>query len=145
MTAAITHAAFEYVMATTALIPVWSGASHATFLHLSRAIGFQLSITQQPNAPRRVNYGLRNSSGSFEADVNAGIFSFEYETHLRHLIYNEYNNANLTPDPGLFFRLLQPGPYNFQEAGREAVLRSFRDLELPDPRPFIKIKSKRVK
>ena len=23
----------------------------------------------------------------------------------------EFNNANITPDPGLFYRLKQPGPY----------------------------------
>lgn len=145
MTAALTEAAFDWIQATTAQIPVWSGASHATFLHLSRSIGFQLSISPASRAPRRVNYGLQNSDGSFTVDVNAGRFQFDYSTTLKHLIYNEYNNANLDPDPGLLSRLLNPGPYQFQNAGREAFLRSIRGAALPDPRPFIKVKIKRVR
>lgn len=145
MTAALTNAAFEWVLAATAEIPVWSGASHATFLLLAREIGFQLSIAEAPNAPRRVNYGLRNSEGSFEANPDSGRFQFSYETSLKHLIYNEFNNANVTPDPDLFSRLLKPGPYQFQDRAREAYLRAIRGIGIPDPRKFIKIKVKRVR
>jgi hypothetical protein len=145
MTAALTNAAFDWIQATTAKIPVWSGASHATFLHLSREIGFNLAIDNANNAPRRVSYGLRNSEGSFTVDANSGVFAFDYSTTLKHLIYNEYNNANITPDPGLFSRLLNPGPYQFQDAGREAFLRSVRGVTLPDLRSFIKVKVKRVR
>jgi hypothetical protein len=145
MTAALTNAAFEWVLAATAEIPVWSGASHATFLQLSREIGFQLSISEAGNAPNRVSYGLRHSDGVFITDPNAGRFAFHYETDLKHLVYNEYNNANVTPDPGLFFRLLKPGPYHFQEAARAAYSRAMGGVTLPDLRKFIKVKIKRVR
>jgi hypothetical protein len=141
---ALSRAAFEYIGAATAEIPVWSGASHATFLHLAREIGFNLSIPEANNAPRRVSYGLRNSSGSFEADRAAGRFSFTYETHLKHLVYNEFNNANIDPDPGLFAQLLDPGPYEFQAAGRNAVSRIFAHVRLPDARRFVKVKKRQV-
>lgn len=140
----LARAAFEYIGATTAEIPVWSGASHATFLHLAREIGYNLSISEAPNAPRRVNYGLRNSEGSFEADKKSGRFSFTYATRLKHLVYNEFNNANIDPDPGLFAQLITPGPYNFQSAGEAAFLRTISNVRLPDVRPFIKVKVLRV-
>jgi hypothetical protein len=140
----ITQAAFEWVLAATAEIPVWSGASHATFLHLTRVLGYQLAINEAGNAPRRVNYGLSNSSGSLDIDPGAGQFSFSYETDLKHLVYNEYNNANLSPDPGLFSRLKQPGPYHFQDKARAAYVRATAGLALPDLRRFIKVKIKQV-
>ena len=145
ITEALTQAAFEWVEAATAEIPVWSGASHATFLHLAREIGFSLSIGEAPNAPRRVNLGLRTSEGSFDADPKTGQFSFTYETRLKHLVYNEYNNANISPDPGLFSQLITPGPYDFQGRSREAFLRSVRNVQLPDARDFVKVKIRQVR
>ena len=142
---ALTQAAFEWIQAATAEIPVWSGASHATFLELSREIGFQLQISQPGTAPNRVAYGTKHGDGDFISDANTGIFSFKYETDLKHLVYNEFNNANLTPDPGLFGRLLNPGPYHFQETARAAYLRAIRGVGLPDVRDFIKVKIKRVR
>lgn len=138
------RAAFEYLQATTAEIPVWSGASQATFLHLAREIGFNLTIPVANNAPRRINLGLRNSSGVFETNQSTATASFTYETSLKHLVYNEYNNANIDPDPGLFSQLLTPGPYDFQTDGRQAVSRALDGVSLPDVRRFIKIKKRRV-
>lgn len=145
MTDALTKSAFEWVLATTALIPVWSGASLATFLQLSRAIGVSLPINKAPNAPDRESLGERNGFGDVVLDERAGKFSFKYETTLPHLIYNEFNNANVSPDATLFASLLTPGPYHFQDAGREAFLRSLDNVGLPDPRAFIKVKVKRVR
>ncbi len=144
LTEALTQAAFEWIGAATAEIPVWSGASHATFLHLAREIGFDLAISQAPNAPRRVSLGLRTSTGSFEADSKRGVFSFTYETNLKHLVYNEYNNANIDPDPGLLGQLLTPGPYDFQGHARHAFFDVVRGVHLPDVRKFVKVKIRKV-
>src|SRR6476620_8661382 len=102
---AIAQAAFQWLGATTAVIPVWSGASMATFQPLASAIGFSLSVSPVSFADR-VNLGLSNATGEITADANTGNFTFKYSTTLAHLIYNEFNNANISPDPTLFSRLL---------------------------------------
>jgi hypothetical protein len=129
---AIAQAAFQWLGATTAAIPVWSGASLATFLPLASATGFSLSVSPV-SFKDRISLGLRNASGSITADASTGKFEFEYSTTLEHLIYNEFNNANITPDPSLFARLLTPGPYHFQEKGQEAFRKAVQDVRLPEP------------
>lgn len=129
---AIAHAALEWLGATTALIPVWSGASLATFMPLASQIGFQLAVT--PIAWKdRVSIGLQNATGTLTADSSKGQFEFSYSTTLPWLIYNEFNNANITPDPTLFDRLLNPGPYHFQERGLETWKKFAEGVRLPAP------------
>lgn len=141
---AIAQAAIAWIEAALGIIPVWSGASHATFLHLARAVGYSLPIDPVDNAPKRLSYGLRTSSGSVGISASAGQFTFSYDTSLKHLVYNEYHNANVTPDPDLFAQLINPGPYNFQEQSRRAALDAINDLHLPDPKLFIQVKTKSV-
>jgi hypothetical protein len=145
---ALTIGAFEWLNAALAEIPAWSGASRATFLHLSREIGYSLNITPKTFAPRDgISRGMSASDGQFNLDeADKGRVSFSYETTLRHLIYNEYNNANLVPDPGLFSHLVRPGPYNFQVKAAFAYLRAVGSAGLPNPRRYIKVTTKlRVK
>lgn len=142
---AIALAAFEWVNAATAEIPVWSGASHATFLKLASTVGLTISIDNAANAPRRVSYGLANSKGEMNIDAAKGRFEFMYQTSLKHLVYNEYNNANISPDPGLLSQLINPGPYGFQNTAREAFLRSIRSVSLPGLKKHIRVTIVRVK
>lgn len=135
---AIAQAAFQWLGATTAVIPVWSGASLATFQPLASAVGFSLSVS--PVAfEDRVNLGLTNATGEITADSNTGQFTFTYSTTLAHLIYNELNNANISPDPTLFSRLKNPGPYHFQEKGSKAFEDSVKGVRLPEPAYVINI------
>ena len=129
----LTLAAFEWLNATAAQIPQWSGASAATFLHLARRISYSLPITQAGSAPNRVGLGMSEGDGDFILDPGKGQFSFFYRTTLAHLIYNEFNNANVNPDPTLFSFLHNPGPYHFQQRGRLAFLRVAADARLPNP------------
>ena len=120
----ITRAAFEYVLAATSVIPVWSGASQATFSELAAAIGLPLTIS--PVVQSREFLGEGMSRG--DLDTSGTSVSFTYETNLPHLIYNEYNDGNQAPGPGQFGKLLNPGPYGFQELARApavAVTQSF--------------------
>lgn len=128
---ALSKAAFEWLEATTAEIPTWSGASLATFQPLASQVGLSLSIS--PVTKSRIDVGLASATGSFETDAASGKFTFTYGTTLAHLIYNEFNNANISPDPSLFSSLKQPGPYRFQEKGREAFNRSVSRVRLPKP------------
>lgn len=127
------EAAFNWLRSTTDDIPVWSGASLATFLKLAREISFQLFITPVNSAPNRISLGASKSDGEFTADAEKGRFTFLYSTTLDHLIYNEFNNANVVPDPSLFFRLKNPGPYKFQEKGLLAFKQVAATGRLPDP------------
>jgi hypothetical protein len=140
---ALADAAGEWLGATTALIPVWSGASQGTFLPLASRLGLQLTI-----APRafntRVSFGESNATGDLHIDASAGLFTFSYSTTLAHLIYNEFSNANITPDPTLFARLLQPGPYRFQDAGEKAFREFAKGVRLPDPSTTITIRTIRA-
>ena len=58
-------------------VPVWSGASRATFLALARNIEYNIPIF--PVAPSRVDRGMAESSGSLEADAMKGRYVFTYQ------------------------------------------------------------------
>lgn len=142
---ALAHAAAEWLGAATAVIPVWSGASLATFLPLAREVGFQLAVSPVGSAPNRVTVGMGSGTAEFRADASKGEFTFTYTTSLPHLVYNESHNANLQPDATLFFRLIQPGPYHFQQQGRLAFERLASAVRLPDADKHIRVKMIRVK
>ncbi len=129
---ALARAAFEWLGATTAVIPTWSGASQATFSHLASAVGLTLSIAPVSRISR-INLGLTNATGSLTTDAEKGIFQFEYSTSLQYLIFNEFNNANILRPPGLFHKLKNPGPYHFQDKGLAAFEQAAKDVRLPDP------------
>ncbi len=134
---AITEAAFGWVSTAVSLIPVWSGASRATFAALAQDISFSLQGAPKSGAPDRTAEGRNASDGGVVFDRNAGIFSFSYSTTLDHLIFNEDFNANVTKDPKVFAKLLEPGPYNFQELANRQASGVLDRIVYPDPRAFI--------
>jgi hypothetical protein len=144
----LTEAAVEWLGAVTPKIPVWSGASIATFLPLARAVSYPLMI--QPSLlsrGSRVSLGLDNAVGTFDVDEGKGEFTFTYSTTLAHLIWNEFNNANIHPDPTKWpppAELITPGPYGFQGIGQEAFERYARGVTLPDPFLALRITTIRV-
>ena len=151
LTKQIKAAAVVWLNATVlSVIPVWSGASRATFLKLARSVSFPLSITglkARPGARGALgpSVGFQQSQGKLETDSKTGKYTFTYETSLFHLIFNEFNNANQNPVAGrLFSRLKQPGPYNFQKLGKAAVEGLLKSVELPSPWKHIKLKSIKV-
>lgn len=153
----IEKAATVWLNATVMLaIPVWSGASRATFLKLAREVSFPLTITGIKKSaagfiaagkagPR---LGFQQSRGEVSKGAQAGVYTFTYGTTLFHLVFNEFNDANASPEAGkLFARLKEPGPYNFQEIGRDAFEDYSKDnVELPSPwrRGILKIKRYRA-
>jgi hypothetical protein len=77
-------------------------------------------------------YGAANSQGRLTAW--GGAYMAEYSTTLWHLIYNEYNNANANPEEArIYSRLIQPGPYSFQEKANAAFLEATKFVKLPSP------------
>lgn len=144
LTDKITEAAVEWLGAVTPKIPVWSGASASTFLPLARAVAYDYSFDARIN-----NYGLRHAEGTLDpgkSDPNR--YTFTYSTTLAHLIWNEFNNANINPDPTKWpppAELITPGPYEFQKAGQEAFEKFAEGVSLPDPFSALRIKQIRVR
>lgn len=137
MLAELKKAAIAWLSAATAPIPAWSGASLGTFSELAAEVGFTLRISPTANG-RRLGLGpgagAAASTGRFGGSIRDGIFTFEYTTDLEHLIFNEFNNANVTIDPKVFSTLKKPGPYQFQDRGRAAFEASVAGLRLPAPK-----------
>ena len=134
ITETLSLAAFEYIVSAVEQIPVWSGASRATFTELASAISAPLTIN--PVVQSGISRGASQGSGGLE--VRNGRGSFVYQTTLPHLIFNESNDGNTTRGPGQFRDLLTPGPYNFQEiagARAEDVINRFSG---PNPLTFIR-------
>ena len=124
----LTFASVEWVQAATDIIPIWSGASVATFIHLAYAASYQMPMPSPvAGAPNRVAMGLAHGGGHFDANAAAGHFSFTYWTNLDHLIFNEYNNAN---EYG--YKLHDPGPYDFQNKSNAAATQVLVSPTLPD-------------
>lgn len=144
LTEAIQGAAREWLHATVTEIPVWSGASVATFLKLSQQVAFPLGVSPVTGAPNRISLGQGKSFGAVEMNRQTGKYTFQYSTTLAHLIYNEFNNANITPDPTLFAQLHNPGPYNFQAKGADAFDRVAGRVKLPNPSGFITVRNIQV-
>jgi len=131
----ITEAAKAWLQNANDIIPVWSGASRATFLDLANHVRFLWPI--EPVAKSRTALGYDLGDATFEANKATSTYSFSYSTTLAHLIINEYHDATQWG-----FHLRHPGPYHFQEKGRQALRRI--TVSMPALAPFIKNKSIRV-
>jgi len=116
-------------------IPIWSGASRATFEKLASELGTYVpSGPPVGNAPDRTSVGRRLStkSGVIE-DKNNAYVGFLYSTHLAHLHYNEYNLAVAGPWPQPRTNNVRFTPYRFQARARDAWENVARTAKLPDP------------
>lgn len=136
----IAHAASVWLEAVLQEIPIWSGASWATFTRLSRAIGSTLAIS--PVGINRISYGQRHGDGALTADKQKVEYTFEYSTSLRWLVHNEFNSPE--SDPNVWHKLKKPGPYHFQQAGLKAFERVAKDVELPSPWKSLKVTRHRI-
>lgn len=127
--AAIQRAALDYLITISDVIPVWTGESIGTFYKLASEVGFHLDASPSPTAPES-RFRAGASQGTGEVIVGGGgQYSFSYSTDLDHLIENEYQNANA--GGSVFFRLLRPGPYDFQGKGKRAVEKVFNAVTPP--------------
>ena len=117
-------------------IPNWTGASRATFWRLAGLINVQVDASGP-----RVGIGQLAGDGSLATDKAKGIYTFTYSTTLPWLIWNEYHNANVDPDPTKHpppAKLHKPGPYGFQLKGIDAFQRVADNLTLPSVAPCVK-------
>lgn len=140
----IEKAAHVWLNATVmSTIPVWSGASRGTFIKLAREVNFPLTITGvKASATGFIaagkagkTFGFNRSRGKVSKGERPGLYTFTYGTTLFHLVFNEFNDANSNPEAArLFAKLHQPGPYNFQDIGKDAFEEYARtSVDLPSP------------
>jgi hypothetical protein len=123
------------------VIPIWSGASRATFSKLASAVGQPLSLggissnsALISSQPRR--WGPRAGYSQSEGFITTerARFTFTYQTTLFHLVFNEEFDGNANPAAGrVFSRLKQPGPYGFRAIGQDAFREFAKTVRLPDP------------
>lgn len=118
-----------WVEAAIQKVPAWSGASLATFEQLASVVGVNVPINVSPTAPDRIALGRLNGRGGIER-VTKGHWRFFYENNLEYLSANETRQVGVG-EYGVRWGLLEPTPYNFREAGNEAVDRFLKKAELP--------------
>ena len=135
MTNNIREAGRVWLARVLVIIPTWSRASRATFEALAQAVGFNITYGPQKSRKDRLVLGLQTGRGGLE--IKRTSWHFFYETDLRYLAYNEFNNATPGPPPQPFGQLLNPTPYQFQDAGKEAFDRFADTVRLPNPGDFI--------
>jgi hypothetical protein len=132
MSEVIAQAVLTWLSAVVDQIPVWSGASRATFIPLAAKIEYAIPIS--PVVGSRVALGMGSSQGDVVMDQGRGLYTFEYGTTLPWLIWNEYHNANENPDATKWpppAKLQRPGPYQFQRLGQDAFRKFAEQVALP--------------
>lgn len=127
----IARVASVWLEVVLAEIPVWSGASWATFTKLSRALGSTLAISVSSKGLNRISYGQQHGDGALIADRKKHEYLFEYSTDLKWLVHNEYNTPD--SDPNVWGRLKKPGPYFFQQVGQKVFNKMASEIRLPSP------------
>jgi len=132
-----------WLEAVVAEVPLWSGASRATFVKVASKINASVPVGGGPAPMDRTGMGMAASTGEMVTDISSGLYVFMYGTSLPWLVWNEFHNANIDPDPTLFAKLKKPGPYEFQVKGAAAFLHNTSHVSLPAVAPYIK--SSRVK
>ena len=132
-----------WLEAVVAEVPVWSGASRATFVKIASKIDASVPIGGGPAPTDRIGIGMAASTGEMTTDISSGLYVFTYGTSLPWLIWNEFHNANIDPDPTLFAKLKRPGPYDFQVKGAAAFLHTTSSASLPAVAPFLQ--SRRIR
>lgn len=120
-------------------IPTWSGASRATFQKLAGELGTTVPIGPIRAKKSRVSLGRATSAGSGVAE-RANYVGFVYETDLRFLAYNEYNQAVAGPPPQPYSNNVRFTPYNFQSRAYSAWAQVAKTAKLPSPWKYLVVR-----
>jgi hypothetical protein len=126
----------EWLRAALLEIPNWTGASRATFWRLAETINAQVDASGP-----RVGIGQLTGDGSMQTDKMKGVYTFTYSTTLPWLVWNEWHDANVDPDPTKYpppARLKKPGPYHFQAQAAFAFMRFADTVRLLPVAPYVK-------
>ena len=114
-------------------IPVWSGASRATFSELAHELGVSISISNIRTKYDKIAEGQAASSGGVFSDPIKMEAGFNYETSLGHLAYNEYNKAMKGRYPQPWSNRVRFTPYHFQTRALDAWAARAAKYKMPNP------------
>jgi len=145
MTTQLKEAVGAWIQAAITEIPVWSGASHGTFIKLASKIGVTFAVPAAGGFPgmNGPSYGNAKSQGRFTSF--SGAYVAEYNTTLWHLCYNEYNDANANPvEARLFARLKKATPYYFQVKAGKVFEDNIKKVRMPSPWAFLTLNIQQV-
>ena len=138
MTETVKESGKVWLRTVLGLIPTWSRASRATFEHLAEALGVGVSYGPVLSNKDRLSLGLQTGKGGLKIAKNRSYY-FWYETDLRYLAFNEFNEAVAGDVSGWFSTHRGgPGPYRFQAAGAAEFLSFAQNVKLPNPLEYIK-------
>lgn len=124
-------------------IPIWSGASRASFAILASKLG-----TYIPSGPRVSGcpftgghaFGKKYDAGTeVYKGRNTHYVGFQYATRLPHLIYNEYVSPSPGPYPAPWSRAVRYTPYIFEGRALRAWKNIAKQARLPNPFQWLKI------
>lgn len=120
-------------------IPIWSGASRATFENLAKELGTHIP-TGPPaaNAPDRTSLGKSSSTSRVIENKGTMYVGFIYSTSLAYLNYNEYNKAVAGPYPRPYSNRVRFTPYFFQARASAAWREIAQQAKLPDPLRYLR-------
>lgn len=115
------------------IVPVWSGASHGTILPLADAIKKTVIIVAPRGSAKHDNSEIGRQKSSAVLTSEPTKVNIEYSTHLFHLFINEYFDARIWG-----FKLINPGPYNFQGKCGQVATEILAGYQLPNLFEFVK-------
>jgi hypothetical protein len=128
-------------------IPIWSGASRASFARLAAKLGWYV-----PSGPRVKtcpfsrghDFGMKYDGGTeVYKNRKEWYVGFQYATKLPHLIYNESNSPNPGPYPQPWSTRVRYTPYNFEGRALKAWKKVAKKAKLPHP--FKNLKFRKLK
>jgi hypothetical protein len=144
--AALVEGGTRWMNAAVSRIPVWSGASHGTFLKLAAKLGYALSVASTNAGVMGLGPTVGNAQSTGKLTIYAGAYVLEYSTNLWHLCYNEYNDANANKEEArVYSHLKNPTPYHFQELAAAEFVAFAKTVRLPSPFLATLIQSHAVK
>lgn len=111
LTKAAIDAAKTFVFTATTIVPVWSGASKASFLKLASQVAVGLAISPRADAPNRIPLGIETSTG--------------------YLILSRGRSYSFVWSSDLDYIHIVEGNHGMVEAGLAAV--EAMSVELPQP------------
>jgi len=132
---------FEAVFATP--IPIWSGASRASFAILASKLG-----TYIPSGPRVPGCPFTNGHATGKKydtgtqvykDKGKSYVGFQFATRLPHLIYNENFSPTPGPYPAPWSNAVRFTPYNFEGRALKAWKTVAKKAKLPNPFKWLKV------
>ena len=107
-----------WIAVAQSILPVYSGASLSTIIHLAGLVGVTISVVPTDSALLHVGdgtfRGLASATPDAEIFLVPGRYGYKWQTTLEHLRLNDTTHVTKAHFEGAD-RLIQPTPYQFKE------------------------------